>query len=146
MPRNALVIEKELLATPMGDADPRLFEILTERAERDLARVVPATQLAAQVATTYRRLLIAAPNRAQAADVAEALGTSVRSLNRGLAEEDTSFRVIEADVKRVLANEYLEDRSRSLDDVATALGFASANAFIRAYKRWTGLTPARART
>jgi UDP-N-acetylmuramate--alanine ligase len=41
---------------------------------------------------------------------------------------------------------YLEDRSRSLDDVATALGFASANAFIRAYKRWTGLTPARART
>jgi AraC-like DNA-binding protein len=84
-------------------------------------------------------------HRAQAHDAARALGTSVRSLHRRLAAEGTSFRAVEADVKRALANELLARPGASLDRIAAAVGFATASAFIRAYKRWTGRTPVRAR-
>jgi AraC-like DNA-binding protein len=143
--RNGLVIDAELLARPLSLTDPQLFAILSERAERDLSRVSPAPAVAGALAVAYRDLLVRTPHRAQVHDAACVLGLSVRSLNRRLGEEGTSFRAIEADVKRALADEYLEATSRPIDHVASVLGFATTSAFIRAYKRWTGRTPSRAR-
>jgi AraC-like DNA-binding protein len=145
-PRNALVVDAALLARPMVQADPGLLEIVTERAERDLSRVNPGGGVAAAMTSAYRALLTSTPHCAQAHDVARELGLSVRSLNRRLAAEGTSFRAIEADVKRALANEHLADTEWPLDRIAAALGFATPSAFIRAYKRWTGNTPSRARS
>jgi AraC-like DNA-binding protein len=145
-PRNGLVIDAELLARPMSLADPQLFAILSERAERDLSRMQPASEVAGALTSTYRELLTTTPHRAQAHDAARVLGLSVRSLNRRLAEEGTSFRAIEADVKRALANEYLEDTTQPIERIASVLGFATTSAFIRAYKRWTGRTPSQTRT
>jgi len=144
-PRNGLVIDAELLARPLLRADPRLLEILTERAERDLSRASAAGDAAAALVRAYRELLTATPHCAQAHDLARTVGLSVRSLNRRLAAEGASFRTVEASVKHALANEYLEDPARPLDRIAAALGFATTSAFIRAYKRWTGRTPNRAR-
>ena len=143
--RNGLVIDAALLERPMSMTDPQLFAILSERAERDLSRVQPASDVAASLASTYRELLATTPHRAQVHDAARVLGLSVRSLNRRLAEEGTSFRAIEADVKRALANEYLEDTTKPIEHIASVLGFANTSAFIRAYKRWTGKTPSQTR-
>jgi AraC-like DNA-binding protein len=75
------------------------------------------------------------------ADVARALGTSQRTLQRRLTERDTSFRAMVDQVREGLAREYLGQRDRSLKEVATLLGYADARAFGRAYKRWTGRSP-----
>ena len=144
--RNGLVIAAELLTRPLSLTDPQLFAILNERAERDLSRVAPATAtITDSLAVVYRSLLEQTPHRAQVHDAARLLGLSVRSLTRRLGEEGTSFRAIEAEVKRALADEYLAATSKPIEHVATALGFANPSAFIRAYKRWTGMTPSRAR-
>jgi AraC-like DNA-binding protein len=143
--RNALVMNAALLTRPMVLADPRLFEILRERAEQDLQRMQVLTTATGSLAAVYRELLLSSPHQANADEAARRMSTSVRSLHRRLVEEGTSFREVEAGVKRVLANEYLRDATQSVDRIATLLGFANASAFIRAYKRWTGNTPHQSR-
>lgn len=143
--RNALVLDDELLATPIASADPALFEILTAHAHRDLARASPRHDLAGEIRATYRRMLVDTPHAAQAHDVAHALALSTRSLNRRLAEAGTSFRAIDAQVKRELSLEYLRDGGRPIAEVARLVGFAEPSAFVRAFKRWTGEPPSAVR-
>jgi AraC-like DNA-binding protein len=72
--------------------------------------------------------------------VARALGTSPRTLQRRLLEEGTSFRDVVEEVRAELARRYLGERV-ALHDVAFRLGYAEVSAFLRAFKRWTGMTP-----
>ncbi|MGC4059815.1 MAG: AraC family transcriptional regulator [Aquabacterium sp.] len=44
-------------------------------------------------------------------------------------------------VRHALALGYLGDKSVPLTDVADMLGFSSQSSFIRAFKRWTNVSP-----
>ncbi len=44
-----------------------------------------------------------------------------------------------------LARHYLAEASLTLGDIALLLGFSEHSAFSRAYRRWTGTTPGKAR-
>jgi len=48
-------------------------------------------------------------------------------------------------VRKETARTLLADRSIALSEIAFLLGFSEQSAFTRAYKRWTGSTPAAAR-
>ncbi|MNM33700.1 HTH-type transcriptional regulator VirS [compost metagenome] len=63
------------------------------------------------------------------------------TLRRKLAEEGTGFRDLLNDTRRDLAETYIRDTQLAFGEIAYLLGFASAEAFQRAFKRWTGLTP-----
>ncbi|MDZ3990627.1 hypothetical protein PspTeo4_02792 [Pseudomonas sp. Teo4] len=65
------------------------------------------------------------------------------TLRRKLAEEGTGFRSLLNDTRRDLAETYIRDTELAFGEIAYLLGFASAEAFQRAFKRWTGLTPGR---
>jgi AraC-like DNA-binding protein len=86
-----------------------------------------------------------AGGKAQAAEIANQLGMSVRSLRRQLAEEGTSFGEILDRVRQRLAHRYLEDKRISLQQAAWLLGYSEIAAFNHAFKRWTGTSPSRAR-
>ena len=86
-----------------------------------------------------------ASGKAQAAEIANQLGMSVRSLSRQLAEEGTSFGEILDRVRQRLALRYLEDERISLQQAAWLLGYSEIAAFSHAFKRWTGTSPSRAR-
>ena len=138
---NALVFDPSLLATPIADSDPSLFEILSSYAVREVADLPARDDLAGEICAAYRALLLERPRQVQAHDVARSIGLSTRSFNRRLAALGTSFRAIEADVKKELALSYLHDRGCSLAEVATRVGFSESSTFIRAFRRWTGHTP-----
>ncbi|WP_312935879.1 AraC family transcriptional regulator [Pseudomonas sp.] len=74
-------------------------------------------------------------------DVAQRINLPSWTLRRQLAEEGTGFRELLNDTRRDLAEAYIRDTALSFGEVAYLLGFASAAAFQRAFKRWTGLTP-----
>jgi AraC-like DNA-binding protein len=40
-----------------------------------------------------------------------------------------------------VAKRLLEEPTRSIPEVARAMGFSSPSAFHRAFRRWTGMTP-----
>ena len=63
------------------------------------------------------------------------------TLRRKLAEEGTQFRAILNDTRRDLAMTYIRDTELAFGEIAFLLGFASAEAFQRAFKRWNGETP-----
>jgi AraC-like DNA-binding protein len=77
--------------------------------------------------------------------IARRLGMSERTLRRALAAEQSSFRAIVEDVRRVRANELLRDRTHSLAEIALSLGFSELSAFSRAFRRWEGRAPSEAR-
>jgi AraC-like DNA-binding protein len=66
----------------------------------------------------------------------------VRTLQRRLREEGTSFAAIVDALRREMALAYL-DRRVSIPEVAQLLGYADTTAFHHAFRRWTGSSPAR---
>ncbi|MBO0367183.1 AraC family transcriptional regulator [Pseudomonas shirazensis] len=74
-------------------------------------------------------------------EIARHLQLPTWTLRRKLAEEGTRFRSLLNDTRQDLAETYIRDTELAFGEIAYLLGFASAEAFQRAFKRWTGLTP-----
>lgn len=77
--------------------------------------------------------------------VAESLFMSSRTLNRKLASEGVTYKQILENVRQSLAREYISNDNISLIEISYLLGFSDQSAFTRAYKRWTGVAPGKAR-
>jgi AraC-like DNA-binding protein len=77
--------------------------------------------------------------------VAQELHTSPRNLHRKLQKEDTSFKTLLAEVRKELALQYIQDRSKTLTEISFLLGFSEVSSFSRAFKGWTGKPPSQAR-
>ncbi len=82
---------------------------------------------------------------ASAQEMARQLHVSRRTLQRRLAESNTTYQKLVDDTRRDLALRYMEDAGKSITDVTFLLGFSGQSAFTRAFKRWTGISPTRYR-
>ncbi|OYQ35023.1 hypothetical protein CHU95_09970 [Niveispirillum lacus] len=80
-----------------------------------------------------------------AEDAAAALRCSPATLRRTLRQEGTSFQAIKDRLRLDLAKAALARPGLSVADIATQLGYAEPAAFNRAFRQWTGTTPARYR-
>ena len=74
--------------------------------------------------------------------VAQRLAVSKRSLQRHLADESVGFQEVLNDVRQELALHYLSKTAISAGEISWLLGFQESNSFIRAFRSWTGTTPA----
>jgi AraC-like DNA-binding protein len=77
--------------------------------------------------------------------IAEALHMTPRNLHRKLHKENTSFKLLLTEIRKELAQQYIQDRSKTLTEISYLLGFSEASSFSRAYKGWTGQAPSEAR-
>jgi AraC-like DNA-binding protein len=73
--------------------------------------------------------------------IAEALNISVRTLQRKLSDEGSSFNALYLTVRKELAEQYLRNSNISLNETAYLLGFSNQANFTRAFKRWHGVPP-----
>lgn len=78
-------------------------------------------------------------------DVSRKLGLSPRTIQRKLSDEGISFTEIQQ--KAIYENgiRFLNNPSYSIKEIAYCLGFTSVQAFHRAFKRVSGITPAQYR-
>jgi AraC-like DNA-binding protein len=134
-PYNGYAIGSEHLDAPAIGADPGLHAALTEHAER----VLDSIDFVAAVRQAVGRGLML--GHAGAPWVASELGISSRTLHRRLQEKAAHFSAIVDDERSRRARTQLSAHAR-VAEVARKLGFASPGAFRKAFKRWTGLTPA----
>ena len=74
--------------------------------------------------------------------VAQRLAVSKRSLQRQLADESVGFQEVLSGVRQELALHYLSRTDISAGEISWLLGFQESNSFIRAFRSWTGTTPA----
>lgn len=75
-------------------------------------------------------------------EAAASLGTSPRSLSRALAAEGMSFQSIKDGLRRDIAIRDLSGGQKPVSALAWDLGFSSVAVFTRAFRAWTGETPA----
>jgi AraC-like DNA-binding protein len=73
--------------------------------------------------------------------VAKHLSMSVRTMQRRLSEEGTSFKALVDATRRDLAKHYLSDPSYSISEITFLLGFSETSNFTRAFRRWHGRPP-----
>jgi AraC-like DNA-binding protein len=139
-PTNGMSFGPAALDAPIATSDPALLSLLDAYAAEAIAKRPrpgrPFGDVRGGIGAALRE------GRAPSVEgVARALGLSTRTLQRRLAEEGTSFqREVDA-VREELARSYVLDEATSLDDVASSLGYAEPSAFVRAFRRWTGMTP-----
>ncbi|MDP2506485.1 AraC family transcriptional regulator [Oceanobacter sp. 3_MG-2023] len=74
--------------------------------------------------------------------VADLLGTSARTLTRRLQEEGSQFSELSKHCRLVRAAAALKRTSKDVQQLANELGFSDRRGFERAFKQWTGQTPA----
>jgi AraC-like DNA-binding protein len=75
-------------------------------------------------------------------EVARAFGMNRRTFARRLHEDGTTFRELLDTVRFDAARGLLRASAVSLEDVADRLGYADVTAFARAFRRWSGFSPA----
>ncbi|WP_136656460.1 AraC family transcriptional regulator [Nitratireductor sp. XY-223] len=136
----AMALPAEILEFEIPGADATLLDVL-DRHVGDMIAHMPAARSTASV---LRGLLAKrlAEGRTTHAGVASELGMSERTLQRRLNLEGTTFRTVFTEVRRDIAEATLSDPDISLGETAFLLGFSEPSAFHRAFKRWTGQTPA----
>jgi AraC-like DNA-binding protein len=78
----------------------------------------------------------------RAEQMAERLHLSTRTLHRRLVDAGTSYQNIIDGIRQRVAIEFLERTDLSVEEIAGRSGFSDASNFRKAFKKWTGQTPA----
>ncbi len=138
-PRNALELEAATLAIRGRLADQGLSSFLIAHLEDLRSREGERSLVDAVHATITDLLPDGPPTRAV---IARRLGMSERTLHRRLAEQGETYQSLTARARREGAEALLADSRHSLAEVAFLTGFSDQSAFQRAFKGWTGQTPA----
>ena len=139
--RNALTYSRAAWTSALPARDQMLNRMLRRHAQLLLDRQ-PVSERAT-IAEQVRAALLRSSRVGIASieDVARALATSPRTLQRRLRVEGVRFETISEDVRASLAQAYLGDPALSISEVAYLIGFSESSAFSRAFRRWTGRTP-----
>jgi AraC-like DNA-binding protein len=141
--RSGFSLPAAVLDRPLASADPALLSLLDRYAQRALAERGGAggpAMFLGQVRQSIRATLH--EGRPNIRDVARALRSSPRTLQRRLEGEGTSFQELLDKVREELARALIEERRRPLGEIAFLLGYTELGPFVRAFRRWTGKTPA----
>jgi AraC-like DNA-binding protein len=72
---------------------------------------------------------------------AELCGFETRTLGRKLKAKETTINKEIANLRRNEAIHLLTGSTRSISDIASAVGYQDPSVFTRSFKRWTGMSP-----
>lgn len=134
-----LVFATRWLSRPLPDVDHELLRLLQQQIDALEAR--HGEDFPAQVRSVLRSALLT--DAAGADSVAALFSMHSRTLNRRLNAFGTNFRELVDEVRFEIARQMLEDSSMDVTQIADMLDYADASAFTRAFRRWSGATPAR---
>ncbi|GKY86545.1 AraC family transcriptional regulator [Sinisalibacter aestuarii] len=138
--RNALLIAPEWLVQEFDEHSDYVFGIFAEKADALLAELETSGTLRARIEALLMPVLH--KGEVSVESIAGALGMSRQTLYRRLKEEGVTFAGILNDLRCRMASDYLAARKVSVNETAYLVGFSEASSFVRAFKRWTGQTPA----
>ena len=136
---NEIQFDAAWMRQPPSTQDPITHAMAREMCQQILLRLDQSGGTAARV---RQALLEQMPWRFPNIDaMAEHLALEPRTLRRRLEAQDTSYRQVLAEVRCVLAIEYLQKTSMTTEEIGSRLGYSDAANFRHAFARWTGKSP-----
>ncbi len=139
--RNTIVFHAADAQRPFLTRNAELLGMLAPQFEEELKQENGGGNFAERVRGAIQQKLTG--RRPTIDDIADALHISSRTLQRRLQDAGSSFqRVLEA-ARHQLARHYLNNSVLELNEAAYLLGYEDANSFVRAFRTWEGVPPAR---
>ncbi len=135
---NALVFFADSLRRPLPVADRELRRLLATQIEA--LEALHGENLPDQVRSVLRTALLT--GHAKADQVAAFFSVHSRTLSRRLHAFGSSFQELVDEIRFEIAGQMLRDSTKEVGEIAELLDYASASAFTRAFRRWSGTTPA----
>jgi len=136
---NGIVCARRDLEAPNPNADPDMARYAGQLIEAD-----SPGDVVAQVRELVVTLL--ATGRCTIDVVAQHLGIDRRTVHRRLASAGETFSEIVDAVRRELAERYVGNRTRSLAEISSLLGFSAPSGFSRWYRKQFNRSPSQRRT
>jgi AraC-like DNA-binding protein len=140
-PRNAIIFRATDANRPFVTRNAELLGILAPQFDEELREengdenFIERVRIAIQQRLTGRRPTIE--------DIADALHISSRTLQRRLQDDGSSFQRVLEEARHQLARHYLNNSVLELNEAAYLLGYEDGNSFVRAFRTWEGVPPAR---
>jgi AraC-like DNA-binding protein len=140
-PRNAIIFRATDANRPFVTRNAELLGILAPQFDEELKEengdenFIERARIAIQQRLTGRRPTIE--------DIADALHISSRTLQRRLQDDGSSFQRVLEEARHQLARHYLNNSVLELNEAAYLLGYEDGNSFVRAFRTWEGVPPAR---
>jgi len=118
-------------------------DALTSHVCQDFCEQIVSSQGQSKLQRTVRSLCMARSSggMATAESVAAAIGMSVRTFHRRLAEEGITFKTLLDETRFSIASEYLKNTQLSVEEIAGRCGYGDVSNFRKAYRRWSDLSP-----
>lgn len=138
MPVTQLVFDAKSLDLPLVAPDRASMLLAREQCERALREL----GLDGGIVERVRGLLSRPDGATSLAEVAGRLGLSARTLKRRLASQNVRFSALLEEERSQRARLLLGSSQLSLLEITERLGYSTLPNFARAFRRWTGHTPA----
>jgi AraC-like DNA-binding protein len=135
---SGLVFSANWLRSRPPEIDADLQRLV--RREIDQLEATHRTDFRERVRSALRTALLT--DHGSADQVAGMFSMHRRTLSRRLAECGTNFSVLADEGRFEIARHMLANTTMDVGHIATALGYAEASAFTRAFRRWSDTTPA----
>lgn len=127
------------LDAPLPHRNPHVHSALLGHVNRLVKQLRPQPTTAQRVRRAIARQL---PRTPDADRVAKALNMSRQTLYRKLKKEGEGFQQLAESVRQQRGLRLVAEGRYALSEIAFLLGFSELSAFSRAFKRWTGESPA----
>jgi AraC-like DNA-binding protein len=142
--RNSFSVSKATWESPSRAPSTQLLQTLEGHATHLMASLQTDHVVSREVA---RHIVLELDGGTPSlAHVARRMAQSVRTLQRRLDQEGTSFAEILDRTRQHFARTYMNERGLALTEIAFLLGFSEQSAFTRAFQRWFGIAPSEYRS
>ncbi len=136
--QNGIIFVTDWFSRRLPSADAELERLLQKQI--DALESKHGEAFPEQVRSVLRTAILT--GHASVEDVAAMFCMHARTLNRRLGAFDTNFKTLLEEVQFEVAQQMLEDTGMLVTEIAAAFDYADTSAFIRAFRRWGGTTPA----
>lgn len=140
-PSNRIIFNESDMIHTISKTNPVMISMLEDIIQRQMKEVITNDSFGQEVLIVIARLadskgFVALPS------IAKEMGLSLRTVQRHLSEEGTTFRQLMRLYRERQAKELLTGAlPQSVASVAMSVGYSDTTSFSRAFKSWTDVSP-----
>jgi len=141
-PRTCFDIARSSLSLNISDGNDQVFELIRQQCRMEFSL---RNEHHFFLSDRVKLFLQAEKEKIDFVSIAKKLNMSERSFRRELSKEGISFRQIKNQMNFQHSLRLLRDSRMHIEEISNTLGYSETRAFIRAFQKWTGLSPGKYR-